>query len=97
MSCELNLFNTEKLRKFSGVNDPAEAERKIQELLPNINEKFDNIKNQFSMLAKWKDYIEELEEILHRLENDAHSSSYPYCVWLGFRLMEEESKLIRVI
>lgn len=93
MTFELNLFNKGKLKEFSGLEDEAEAARKIEELVPEIEERFVKIKRQFAKVEKWKHYIEELEEILIRLRNDLIEQANPYCVWIGFRLMEEESKL----
>lgn len=93
MTFELNLFDKGKLKEFSGMNDEAEAASKIEELVPEIEERFAKIKKQFAKVEKWKYYIEELEEILVRLRHELIEQANPYCVWIGFRLMEEESKL----
>jgi|688.fasta_scaffold656669_2 hypothetical protein len=94
MTFDLNLFDKGKLKEFSGLNEEAEAARKIEELVPEIEERFSKIKRQLGKVEKWKYYIEELGEILIRLRNDLIEQSNPYCVWIGFRLMEEESKLV---
>lgn len=54
------------------------------------------IKWRFQRNESWSEYLEELEEILNGLKGKVKSEGNTNAVWVGYRLMEEESKTVIV-
>lgn len=88
------VFTIESLNKFAKLYNEKGSIGHLEELALKIDDKLTEFKWRFSLKQDWEDHVEEYEKILHNLGQKVRNPTLPDSVWVGYRLMDEESKLI---
>ncbi|CAG9316140.1 unnamed protein product [Blepharisma stoltei] len=88
------IFTPESLNKFSQISHEKGSIGHLQGLANTINKKIEEFKWRLTKLSNWKESKEEYENYLRGLMQKVKNPTVPDSVWVGYRLIDEESKCI---
>ncbi|CAG9309926.1 unnamed protein product [Blepharisma stoltei] len=96
--CELNtkhqVFTLESMLKLAEVITQPEADAKLKEVQHDLEDYITEIYWRFSESTVYEDHLEEIHHLVEALRYKMRVYSKPEGVWLGFKILEEESKRV---
>jgi len=90
------IFSTDYLQPFAQITHPNGPIGNLSEISPNIDKILNNFKWRFLKRNSWKLHKRDLDEIMEKVKGKVLNPKNPDSVWIGIRLLDEESKLICV-
>ncbi|CAG9330798.1 unnamed protein product [Blepharisma stoltei] len=88
------VFTIESLNKFAKIFHEKGSLGHLQELSSHIDEKIEEFRWRLSKRPDWSQTCEEYEKVLMNLAKKVKNPTVSDSVWVGYRLMDEESKFI---
>ncbi|CAG9318176.1 unnamed protein product [Blepharisma stoltei] len=99
--CQMNskhqIFTFSSMIKLSQASNQAEAEEKLKQLKPRIEEVINDIYWRFTESTVYEDHLEEMHNLIDTLRFKLSTTSNPEGTWLGYKLLEEESKRVVIM
>jgi hypothetical protein len=94
LSSTYEVFSVESMQNFSKITNTQGVIWHIKQVTPHIDQILTEIEWRLSKKQNWKDFKDEYSIILAVIKNKIITQKNPESVWIGLRLLQEESKLI---